>query len=238
MSIISLQDVTKSYSDSPIIQNISLEFKEGKTTCLLGSSGCGKTTILRLVAGLEKPDYGKIFIGTKLASEDQKIIIEPSQREIGFIFQDLALWSHMSVYENIAFGLELKKSKDIKEKVLEILNFFAITKEQNKYPNQLSGGQQQLVAIARSLVLNPKILLLDEPLANLDVKLKTKMRNQIKELRDKFSVSIIYVTHDHQEAFLLADEIVIINSGKIEAVGNPSEIKSIKNKFVRGFIEI
>lgn len=238
MAIISLQNITKSYANSPIIQNISLDFKEGKTTCLLGNSGCGKTTLLRLIAGLEKADEGKIFIDAKLASENNKIIIPPSQRKIGFIFQDLALWSHMSVYENIAFGLEIKESKEIKEKVLEILDFFGITKQQNKYPNQLSGGQQQLVAIARNLVLNPKILLLDEPLANLDVKLKTKMRNQIKELRDKFSISIIYVTHDHQEAFLLADEIVIINEGKIEAVGSPDTIKSLDNEFVRDFIEM
>jgi ABC-type Fe3+/spermidine/putrescine transport system ATPase subunit len=238
MAIISLQNITKSYADQPIIQNISLDFKEGKTTCLLGSSGCGKTTLLRLITGLEKPDKGEIFIDAKLASKDKKIIIPPSQREIGFIFQDLSLWSHMSVYENIAFGLEIKKRKDIKDRVLEILNFFGISKQQHRYPNQLSGGQQQLVAIARSLVLDPKILLLDEPLANLDVKLKTKMREQIKELSDKFSVSIIYVTHDHKEAFLLADEIVVLNAGKIEAVGTPDEIRSSNSMFVRDFIEV
>ncbi len=238
MIIVSLQNVTKNFRGSKIIKDISLEFKKGHITCLLGSSGSGKTTILRLIAGLEKADRGEIFINRKLASKDSDIITPPSKREIGFIFQDLALWPHLSVYENIALGLELKKSKNTKEKVLEILDFFGIPEQQNKYPDQLSGGQQQLVAIARSLVLEPKVLLMDEPLANLDVKLKTKIRNKIKELRDKFSLSIIYVTHDHHEAFLLADEIVVIHDGKVEAIGIPEEIRSSENKYVEEFIEI
>jgi ABC-type Fe3+/spermidine/putrescine transport system ATPase subunit len=238
MSIISLQTITKSFEKLPIIEKLSLEITKGKITCLLGSSGSGKTTILRLIAGLETPDLGKIFIDGKVVSEDKKLLIPSSQREIGFIFQDLALWPHMSVYENIALGLELKKSKDIKTKISEILDFFGILKLQNRYPNQLSGGQQQLVAIARSLVLNPKILLLDEPLSNLDVKLKTKIKDQIKELQKSFSVTVIYVTHDHHEAFSLANEIVVLNNGKIEAVGTPKEIQNSENKFIRDFIEI
>ena len=238
MIIVSLQNVTKNFRSSKIIKAISLEFKKGHITCLLGSSGSGKTTLLRLIAGLEKADRGEILINKKLASKGSDIIIPPSKREIGFIFQDLALWPHLSVYENIALGLELKKSKNTKEKILEILDFFGIPEQQNKYPDQLSGGQQQLVAIARSLVLEPKVLLMDEPLANLDVKLKTKIRNKIKELRDKFSLSIIYVTHDHHEAFLLADEIVVIHDGKVEAIGTPDEIRSSENKYVEEFIEI
>ena len=238
MTILSLQNVTKCFGKTPVIKNISLNFIEGKFTCLLGSSGSGKTTILRLIAGLEKHDKGKIYLNSKLVSEDKKILIQPSQRETGFIFQDLALWPHLTVYENIAFGLKVKKTEKTKSIISEILKFFDINEHQHKYPGQLSGGQQQLVAIARSLVLKPKILLMDEPLANLDVKLKSKIRNQIKNLTHDFSISIIYVTHDHHEAFNLADEIVVINDGKIEAIGDPVNIQKSENTFVKEFIEL
>jgi len=191
-----------------------------------------------MISGLEKPDSGKIYLNGKLANENKGILIPSSQREIGFIFQDLALWPHFTVYENIAFGLTVKKADKTKSKISEILDFFAIDGHRNKYPSQLSGGQQQLVAIARSLVLNPKILLMDEPLANLDVKLKSKIRNQIRQLINNFSVTIIYVTHDHHEAFNLADEIVVLNNGKIEETGTPDEIKKSENAFVKEFIEI
>ncbi len=236
--IISLQNVIKCFGKVRIIQDLSLDFDENKLTCLLGNSGSGKTTILRLIAGLEKPDSGKILLDGKLAQKDKRVLISPSQREIGFIFQDLALWPHLTVYNNIAFGLKLRKGVDAKTVTLEILKFFGMSECKKKYPCQLSGGQQQLVAIARSLVLNPKILLMDEPLANLDVKLKSTIRNKIKVLRDSFSVTIVYVTHDHHEAFSLADEIVVINRGKIEAIGTPDDIKNSRNNFVRDFIEI
>ncbi len=218
MSIISLKNITKIFNNKNIIENLSLEINYGKITCLLGNSGSGKTTVLRLIAGLEKPTDGEIYISNRLVSKDGKIIIPPEQREIGFIFQDLALWSHMSVYENIAFGLKLKKSQNIEQKVIEILEFFGIGQYKESYPNQISGGQQQLVAIARSLVLKPKILLMDEPLANLDIYLKEKMRKQIKELRDVFDVSIVYVTHDYEEVYALADEVVMIENGKSRKV--------------------
>jgi len=238
MPIVSLQNVTKFFGKSPALKNISLNLNEGQFTCLLGSSGSGKTTILRLIAGLEKPDNGKIFLDGKLVSENEKIVLPSSQREIGFIFQDLALWPHFTIYENIAFGLKVKKAESVKSKIFEILNFFGINDHRNKFPSQLSGGQQQLVAIARSLVLNPKILLMDEPLANLDVKLKSIIRNQIKELINNFSTTIIYVTHDHHEAFNLADEIVVINEGKIEEIGAPEQIQKSENIYVKEFIEI
>jgi len=215
MSIISLKNITKTFKNRAILNNLSLEIAEGKITCLLGDSGSGKTTILRLIAGLEKPTNGEILIADKVVTKENKILIAPSQRAIGFIFQDLALWSHMSVYENIAFGLKLKKSKNIESKVVDILEFFGIKQYKQSYPNQISGGQQQLVAIARSLVLKPKILLMDEPLTNLDIHLKEKMRNQIKALSDTFHVTIIYVTHDHKEAFSLADEVFMVENGKI-----------------------
>jgi len=219
-SIISLKNISKTFQNNLTLNNISLDIAEGKITSLLGNSGSGKTTILRLIAGLEKPDSGEIFILNKSVTKDEKTIIPSAQREIGFIFQDLALWSHMSVYDNIAFGLKLKKSQNIEQKVVEILKFFDIEKYRNSYPNQISGGQQQLVAIARSLVLKPKILLMDEPLSNLDIHLKEKMRIQIKALRDSFKVTIIYVTHDHEEAFSLADEVVMVEDGKIKKLEN------------------
>jgi len=238
MPIVSLQNISKSFTRIPVITNISLNFGEGKFTCLLGSSGCGKTTILRLIAGLEKADEGKIYLNSKLVTEENRILLPPSQREIGYIFQDQALWPHLTVYENIAFGLKLKKVEKTKSKITEILDYFGINEYQNNYPNQLSGGQQQLVAIARSLVLKPKILLMDEPLTNLDVKLKSKIRTQIKNLIDNFSVTIIYVTHDHHEAFNLADEIVVINAGKIEGIGAPEDIRKTKSTFIKEFIEL
>ncbi len=215
MSIISLQNITKIYDSRVVLDGISLEFKESKITSILGLSGSGKSTILRLIAGLEKPNSGEIYISGELATEGDSIITEPSQREIGFIFQDLALWSHLSVYQNIAFGLKIKKSKNIEQEVRDILEYFGISSYSDSYPNQLSGGQQQLVAIARSLVLKPKILLMDEPLSNLDSSLKEKMLERIRELRDSFDVTILYITHDHSEAYRLSDKIINIKDGKI-----------------------
>jgi len=238
MPIASMENVTKYFSSTLVIDKLSLSFDKGQLICLLGSSGSGKTTILRLLAGLESIDSGKIYLNGKLASADNKILLPPAKREIGFIFQDLALWPHMTVYENIAFGLKVNKVRRAEEKITDILNFLGIQGYQNKYPSQLSGGQQQLVAIARSLVLNPKILLMDEPLANLDVKLKSKIRGQIKEVIKNFSVTIVYVTHDHHEAFSLADEIVIINEGKVMETGAPEVIRSSDNSFVKEFIEL
>ncbi len=238
MPVALLENVSKSFASTPVLNNLSVAFKEGELICLLGSSGSGKTTILRLLAGLESADSGKIYVNGKLASEDDRILLPPAARGIGFIFQDLALWPHMTVYENIAFGLKVKKIKNTTETISEILIFLGIEGHKHKYPSQLSGGQQQLVAIARSLVLNPKILLMDEPLVNLDVKLKSKIRAQIKEVIKNFSVTIIYVTHDHHEAFNLADDIMVINEGKIVENGTPQEIRRSNNPFVREFIEL
>jgi ABC-type Fe3+/spermidine/putrescine transport system ATPase subunit len=238
MPIASLKNVSKRFGETEVLKNISLEFEEGKFTCLLGASGSGKTTILRLLAGLEKPDAGEIYLHDNTVSKNGEIVIPASQREIGFIFQDLALWPHMTVYENIAFGLKIKKMQNPGEKIEELLDFFNLKGMGKRYPSQLSGGQQQLAAIARSLALNPKILLMDEPLASLDVKLKSKIRAEIKGLTDNFSVSVIYVTHDHHEAFRLADQIIVINEGKIEAQGTPVEIKNSQNPFIKEFIEL
>ncbi len=235
--MISLDKINHSYDDKLVLENLCLNIDDKQLTCLLGSSGSGKTTILRLISGLETPLSGSIDIDGNTLAKDGKNIIQASERNIGFIFQDLGLWPHFTVYKNIAFGLMEQKSSDIEMKVMDMLDYFGIKDQMHKYPHQLSGGQKQLVAIARSLILKPKILLMDEPLSNLDVKLKRKILDYIKNLKQKFDLSIIYVTHDHREAFAIADEIVLMNNGKIEESGSVEQIKSSNNEYVKYFLE-
>ena len=237
MSIIEFKHIDFSYDKLPVLKNLSVDFEENKTTCILGSSGSGKTTILRLIAGLEVPGEGEIFIDKKSVSKRNMLIVPPDKRMIGYVFQDLALWPHFSTYKNIAWGLENRKEKNIKQKVSQILEFFDLEKYADKYPHQLSGGQQQMVAIARALVLSPKILLMDEPLANLDVKVKSKISDYLHRLKKKYDLTIIYVTHDHRDAFANADNIIVINNGKIEASGTVEDIKNSKNNYVKFFLE-
>ncbi len=235
--MIELNNITHNYKDKVVFTNFSLKVELGKLTCLLGDSGSGKTTILRLVAGLEIPVNGKIIIDNKVVTSCNTIEIEANKRNIGYIFQDLALWPHFTVYKNIAFGLQEKKIKNIKPIITEILTQFGIEEHINKYPHQLSGGQKQLVAIARSLVLKPQILLMDEPFSNLDVKLKQKLLEHIKTIKQQYNLTIIYVTHDHREAFEIADNIVVLNNGKIEDSGSIEHIKSSGNEYVKYFLE-
>lgn len=235
--MITLTNIKHSYETEEVIRDLSLLIEANKLTCLLGGSGSGKTTILRLIAGLEAPNSGKILIGNTTVSESGKIIVPPHKRNIGFTFQDLALWPHFTIYENIAFGLKERKEVNIKKKVLEILDLFNLSENIEKFPHQLSGGQKQLVAIARSLVLEPKILIMDEPLANLDVKLKRKILEHIQKLIDEFNLTIIYVTHDHNEAFAISDKIIVMDNGKIEDAGTVKEIKNSTNQFLKYFLE-
>lgn len=227
-----------------MLDDLDLSIEANQLVCLLGGSGSGKTTILRLIAGFETPDIGKISIENKIVSRSKQILIQPYERNIGFVFQDLALWPHFTVYKNIAFGLNEQKptdgregEKNVKDQVFEMLDFFGLKGEAEKYPHQLSGGQKQLVAISRSLILKPKILLMDEPLANLDVKLKRKILELIKNLKQNFDLTIVYVTHDHREAFAIADKIIVLNEGKIEESGTVDQIKESKNEFVKYFLE-
>jgi len=243
--MIKLNNIIHTYGEKPVLHDLTLDIEANQLTCLLGGSGCGKTTILRLIAGLEIPQSGEITIDNKTVTEKKQILVPPHQRNIGFIFQDLALWPHFTVYKNIAFGLTGRKSaewkgegKNVKEAVFEMLDFFGLEEYAEKYPHQLSGGQKQLVAISRSLVLKPKILLMDEPLANIDVKMKRKILEHIKKLKQNFDLTIIYVTHDHKEAFAIADKIVVIDEGKIQAIGTVEQIKKSENEFVNYFIEI
>ena len=235
--MIELKNITHSYGNKSVLHNLSLNIKTKQLTCLLGGSGSGKTTVLRLIAGLETPQIGNITIENKRVTQNSTINIPPHQRNIGFIFQDLAVWPHFTVYKNIAFGLSERKEKNIKETVFNMLDFFGLRDHAEKYPHQLSGGQKQLVAISRSLVLKPQILLMDEPLANLDVKLKRKILDHIKKLKESFEIGIIYVTHDHNEAFAIADQIIILNEGKVEESGTVEEIKKSENEFVKYFLE-
>lgn len=237
MQLIELKNIKHHYGETSVLDDLTLHMEGNQLTCLLGSSGSGKTTILRLIAGLETPQQGQIIIDNQIVTKNNQIKISPKDRSVGFVFQDLALWPHFTVYKNIAFGLKERNENNIQETVFEILDFFDLRNHAEKYPHQLSGGQKQLVAIARSLVLKPKILLMDEPLASLDVKLKRKILKHIKSLKKHFDLTIIYVTHDHKEAFEIADSIVVLNGGKIEEMGTIEQIKRSKNKFINYFLE-
>lgn len=238
MAEVELRNVSKSYGKKQVLQDITVEFKKGDLVCLLGSSGSGKTTILKLLAGFEAPDSGEIIIGDEVVSGNGKVTVAPHKRGIGYIFQDLALWPHMTAFENIAFGLKARKEPGYRIKVYETAEWLGVKDSLDKYPSQLSGGQQQLVAIGRSLVLQPKVLLMDEPLANLDVKLKKVVREKIVELKEALGITIIYVSHDHREAFALASQLIVLNEARVEAIGTPEEIRQSDSAFIKYFIEL
>ncbi len=237
--LIQFTNCTKLFGSKTVLHNISFEVNEENSfTTILGKSGCGKTTLMRLLAGLEKLNEGSIYINGKIVSEGKKIIVPPHERNVGFIFQDLALWPHFTVYQNIEFGLKQKKITGFKNIVMQTMNEFGIADLQNNFTHQLSGGQQQLVALARSMVLQPKILLMDEPLSNLDVKLKTQMRKRVIELMKEKNISIFYVTHDHKEAMEMSDKIMLLNEGAIAYYGTPVQSIHSDNIFLKEFIEV
>ena len=208
--------------------------EKGKLVALLGPSGSGKTTLLRMIAGLETPNSGDIYIDGKRVND-----IPASKRGIGFVFQNYALFRYMTIYDNVAFGLELQKmpKKLIKERVIKLLEMTGLSGLEKRYPNQLSGGQRQRVAFARALAPNPQVLLLDEPFAAIDAKVRGELRTWLKELVEKLGITSIFVTHDQDEAVEVADEIIITNHGTIEQMGTPLEIyKSPDTPFVAQFI--
>lgn len=225
---------------SPILKDFSLRVKNGELIVILGPSGCGKSTLLTAISGLKKPTSGSIIFGeTCLFSKHKHINVPPEQRNIGFVFQSYALWPHMSVYQNIAFALKAKRYKKdvIKGMVDDILETVHMSEYADKYPGELSGGEKQRIALARSLVYQPSVLLLDEPLANLDANLKTSIMREIKEIQRKLGITTIYVTHDQSEAFEIADRIVIMNEGEIMQKGSPRQVyRNSKNVFVADFI--
>lgn len=235
MSKVSLKNLSKSYDKSKvIINNINLEIEDKEFIVLVGASGCGKSTILRMIAGLEEITSGEIFIGDKIVNN-----IHPKDRDIAFVFQSYALYPHMSVYDNIAFGLKMRKTdkKIIDEKVKEVAEVLDLTQYLDRKPKQLSGGQRQRVALGRAMVRNPKVFLMDEPLSNLDAKLRVQMRSEIKKLHRKLDTTFIYVTHDQTEALTMGDRIVVLDKGVIQQVDTPKNIYSNpSNTFVAGFI--
>jgi ABC-type Fe3+/spermidine/putrescine transport system ATPase subunit len=218
---IRLINVTKRFGHQAVVDDISFQVKEGEFMSLLGPSGCGKTTTLRLIAGFLKPNAGTILVGGVDVTH-----LPPYKRNIGLVFQNYALWPHMTVFENIAFGLKLKKVKPkaIKESIDKVLSLTGLTGLENRFPRELSGGQQQRVSLARVLALNPAVFLLDEPLSNLDRKLRIYMRLELRQLQKKLGMTILYVTHDQEEALSMSDRIIIIDKGKIIQVGTPDEI--------------
>ena len=208
------------------VDNVNVKVKEGELVTLLGPSGCGKTTTLRMIAGFEIPTSGKIFIDGKEVST-----IPPNQRPTTMVFQNYALFPHMTVFENISYGLKIRKesAKNIKEKAEKIINLVGLEGLSNRSPAHLSGGQQQRVSLARSLIMEPKVLLLDEPLSNLDAKLRVSTRLEIRKLQQRIGITSVYVTHDQEEAMTLSDRVVIMNAGKIQQVDTPQEIYAYPN---------
>lgn len=235
MSNVILKNVRKTYDNKKtVINNVNLEIKDKEFVVLVGASGCGKSTLLRMIAGLEDISDGEIYIGDKKVNN-----VPPKDRDIAFVFQSYALYPHMTVRENIAFGLKMRKvdKKTIDEKVAQAAEILNLGEYLDRKPKQLSGGQRQRVALGRAIVRNPKVFLMDEPLSNLDAKLRVQMRSEIKKLHEKLQTTFIYVTHDQTEALTMGDRIVVLNNGNIQQVDTPNEIyNNPKNTFVAGFV--
>ena len=231
---VEMKNIYKQYGDFRASDNVSFGIERGRLVALLGPSGSGKTTLLRMIAGLETPNSGDIYIDGRRVND-----IPASKRGIGFVFQSYALFRYMTVYDNVAFGLELQKvpKNKIKKRVMELLEITGLSGMEKRYPNQLSGGQRQRVAFARALAPNPQVLLLDEPFAAIDAKVRTELRLWLRQMVTKLGITSIFVTHDQDEAVEVADEIIITNHGRIEQMGTPAEIyKSPDTPFVAQFI--
>lgn len=232
--LVRLENVDKAFGKKYIIKGLNLEIFDGEFLTLLGPSGCGKTTILRLVSGLEEATDGKIFLDGKDVTN-----VPAAKREVNTIFQNFALFPHLTVWENVNFGLKMKhvEKKEAARRIRSALNLVKLKGFEDRLPSQLSGGQQQRVAIARGIVMKHKILLLDESLASLDLKLKREMQFELKKLQKKLKMTFLYVTHDQDEALTMSDRIAIMNAGKIVQLGTPDEIyENPKNDFVKSFI--
>ncbi len=234
MAQVELKNITKIYDTKKIIDNVSLKVEDKEFLVLVGASGCGKSTLLRMIAGLEDITSGEISIDNKTVNN-----VHPKDRDIAFVFQNYALYPHMSVYDNMAFPLKMRKfsKKEIDAKVKEAAEILNLSDLLQRKPKQLSGGQRQRVALGRAIVRNPKVFLMDEPLSNLDAKLRVQMRAEIKKLHQKLQTTFIYVTHDQTEALTMGDRIAVIDKGVIQQIGTPSEVyNNPVNKYVGGFL--
>ena len=236
---IRIQQVSKAFSAHPALNDVSLDIEEGEFTALLGPSGSGKTTLLRVIAGLEFPDRGSIWFGDKDVTHSSA-----ASRGIGFVFQHYALFGHMTVADNIAFGLSVMKrsqrpsAEAIRNRVDELLELVRLPGIEKRFPGHLSGGQRQRVALARALARNPRILLLDEPFGALDAKVRRELRSALREIHDRLKLTSIFVTHDQEEAFALADRVAVLHDGELVQVDAPRELQARpQNGFVREFIE-
>src|SRR5467141_1625864 len=234
MAQVALRNIVKTFDKTPAVQGIDLDIADREFIVLVGPSGCGKSTTLRMIAGLEEATSGEIYIGDQLVND-----VPPKDRDIAMVFQNYALYPHMTVFENMSFGLRLKKfpKAEIKERVQGAARILDITELLDRKPRQLSGGQRQRVAMGRAIVRNPKVFLFDEPLSNLDAKLRVQMRIEIKRVHQKVRTTTVYVTHDQVEAMTLADRVVVMNRGRIEQIGAPNDLyHAPKTRFVAGFI--
>ncbi len=221
-TLLKIENLSKSFGKTKVLKNISLNIQEGEIISVLGPSGCGKSTLLRIISGILPLDEGKIFIRDKIVS-DTKVEVPTEKRDINMVFQDFALWPHMKVCDNILYGLKIKKlsSHEMQERLNEVENLLHLNGLSNRYPAELSGGQQQRVAIARALITKPSIVLLDEPLCNLDIQLRVEMRTEMAYLFKQLGTTVFHVTHDPSEAFAMADRIIIMNQGEIDQIDTP-----------------
>ncbi len=238
MTRVTLKDVSKYYGNVVAVDHVSFAVEKGEFFTLLGPSGCGKTTTLRIIAGFEVPDTGRVYF-----DDEDVTFLKPYKRNTAMVFQNYALWPHMTVFDNVAYGLRVRKRElgltesEIRKRVMWVLELVKLKGLENRYPLQLSGGQQQRVALARALVVQPRILLLDEPLSNLDAKLRIEMREELRRLQKSLGITTIYVTHDQVEAMSLSDRIAVMNRGKIMQIGTPRELYfNPKNLFVADFL--
>ena len=238
MSTVTIRHVTKAFGNNVVLKDFDETFRDGEFITLLGPSGCGKTTMLRIIAGFEKPTSGELYFDDQLVSGG-KTFLPPEKRGIGMVFQSYAVWPHMNVFENVAYPLQIQKQDkgSIREAVDRVLETVHLSQYAARLPSQLSGGQQQRVALARALVAAPKLLLLDEPLSNLDAKLRESMRFEIKEIQKRTGITVVYVTHDQTEAMAMSDRIFLINRGVVQQSGTPEEIYNHPaNQFVADFL--
>ena len=238
MAIVSIRGLTKKFTGAAAVDELDLEIGDSEFVSLLGPSGCGKTTTLRLLAGFLQPDAGEIRVGDEIVSSVHRLV-PPERRNMSMIFQSYAVWPHMTVAQNVAYGLKFKKlsKHEIENKVAKLLGVVHMAELKDRYPAELSGGQQQRVALARALVVEPQILLMDEPLSNLDANLREEMRFEIRRLHEEFKITTVYVTHDQAEAMATSDRIAVLDHGRLVQVGRPGEIfDRPKTRFVAEFV--